>query len=280
MFGLLRLFSRFSPLILFLLLESVCMVLIVKNNDSQSQIFASSASIVSSAILQVQGSITGYIGLKKQIAAIQQRITELENQNPNAFYYDENQTDTAQLKVDSARLLRMYAYSPAKIINNSVTGKNNMITINRGRKHGIGPPMGVISEKGVVGIVRHSTEHFSSVMSALNSNFRISAAVKEKGFFGSLIWKGRDPRYLYLVDVPKHDVVHVGDTIETSGFSEIFPKGIPIGTVVKTWIAPGESNQQVKIRLMTNFSTVREVYVVKNLFQEELKALQLQVENE
>lgn len=276
MFGFLRLFSRFSPLILFLFLESVCMVLIVKYNDNQSRIFVSSASAISGTLLQAQGQITGFIGLKKQIAAMQERITELENENRNIFYADENRTDTARFQADSARLIPMYSFTPAEIINNTITGKDNKITINRGKKHGVEPPMGVISEKGIIGIVRHSTSHFSSVMSVLNSNSRISASVKGKGYFGSLVWKGRDPRYLYLVDVPKHDVVHLGDTVETSGFSQIFPRGIPIGTIVKFWTEPGESNQQIKIRLMTDFSTVRQVYVVKNLFQEELEALQQQ----
>ncbi len=280
MFGLLRLFSRFSPLLLFLFLESVCMVLIVRYNDSQSRIFASSASAISGTILQVHGQITGFIGLRKQIMAMQQRIAELENQNPNAFYLDETRTDTSNIRTDSARLIPMYTFTPAEIINNNISGKNNMITINRGTKHGVKPPMGVISENGLIGIVRHSTPHFSSVMSVLNSNSRLSASVKGKGYFGSLIWKGRDPRYLYLIDVPKHDIVHIGDTIETSGFSRIFPRGIPIGTIVKFWTEPGESNQQIKIRLMTDFSTVRQVYVVKNLFEEELEALQQQAENE
>jgi rod shape-determining protein MreC len=280
MFGLLRLFSRFGPLLIFLFLESVCMMLIVRYNDSQRLIFASSASAVSGAILQANSQLTSFIGLKKEIAAMQQRIAELENQNRNAFYYDENQTDTAFTKIDSSGLKPMYVFIPAEIINNSISGKQNMLTINRGKKHGILPPMAVISDKGVIGIVRHSTDHFASVMSALNTNTRISASVRGKGYFGSLIWKGQDPRYLYLVDVPKHDSVLKGDTIETSGFSTLFPKGIPIGTVAKIWIGPGESNQQIQVRLMTNFSTVRRVFVVKNLFFEELKALQQQSNNE
>ncbi|MEY4135121.1 MAG: rod shape-determining protein MreC [Saprospiraceae bacterium] len=280
MFGLLRLLSRFGPLLIFLFLESVCMILIVRLNDSQARIFASSASVVSGAVLQTKSQFSSFIGMKKEIAALQQRIATLENQRPNAFYYDQNRTDTAFTKIDTTGLKQMYVFTPANIINNSITGKQNMMTINRGKKHGVLPPMAVISHNGVIGIVRHSTDHFASVMSALNTNTRISASVRGKSYFGSLIWKGQDPRYLHLVDVPKHNIVNIGDTIETSGFSNLFPKGVPIGTVANFKVGPGESNQQIQVRLLTDFSTVRQVLVVKNLFYEELKALQQQSDNE
>ena len=192
MFGLLRLLSRFGPLLIFLFLESICMILIVRHNDSQGRIFASSASMVSGAILQTKSRLSNFIGLKKEIAALQQRIATLENQSRNAFYYDENRTDTVFAKIDTTGLKPMYVFTPADIINNSITGKQNMLTINRGKKHGILPPMAVICDNGVIGIVRHSTDHFASVMSALNTNTRISASVRGKGYFGSLVWKGQE----------------------------------------------------------------------------------------
>src|SRR5690606_4258933 len=69
-----------------------------------------------------------------------------------------------------------YRYVVAKVTNNSIHQKNNYITLDRGRKHGIKKGMGVITSNGIVGIVLNVSEHFSTVQSLLHSETRVSAA--------------------------------------------------------------------------------------------------------
>ncbi|MBK8041674.1 MAG: rod shape-determining protein MreC [Haliscomenobacter sp.] len=280
MFGLLRLLARFGAVFLFLFLEGICMYLIVRFNENQKAIFASSASYFTGSALNQYQKVTRYARLQKQVESLQKEVSRLENESWKMYYLDQAKTDTARMRLDTLGLVPVYSVVEAQVINNSVSGAKNMLTINRGKKHGVSPPMGVITSNGIVGIVRHSTEHFSSVMSVLNTQTRISASVKGKGYFGSLVWKGTDPRHAWLLDVPKHNPVHPGDTIETSGFSTLFPKGVLVGVVRKRWVPSGESNYLIQVELSADLTHVNQVYVVKNLFRKEFDQLEQLSANE
>jgi len=70
-----------------------------------------------------------------------------------------------------------YSFVTADVVNNSVTHLSNYITVNKGRKDGVEPDMGVVSERGVVGIVSTVSDHFSVVIPLLNPKFKLSCKV-------------------------------------------------------------------------------------------------------
>src|SRR5690606_21659703 len=65
-----------------------------------------------------------------------------------------------------------YRYVVSQVTNNSIHQKNNYITLDKCRKHGIEKGMGVITSNGIVGIVLNVSEHFSTVQSLLHSETR------------------------------------------------------------------------------------------------------------
>jgi len=69
--------------------------------------------------------------------------------------------------------------------------------------------------------------------------------------------------------LPQHAEIHIGDTIVTSGFSTVFPEGLPVGTIENTIKEKGENYNSVKVRLFTNFSALSEVMVVVNALKDE-----------
>jgi rod shape-determining protein MreC len=82
--------------------------------------------------------------------------------------------------------------------------------------------------------------------------------------------------------IPKHFDVKHGDKVATSGFSQMFPKGIEIGTV-EGQTSPDPENPYflvMKVKLSQDMSVVQDVYIVKNLFQPEQDSLQAKVRNE
>lgn len=85
--------------------------------------------------------------------------------------------------------------------------------------------MAVTSRDGVVGIIQNISNTYAVVLPLINTNLKISAKIKKNGYYGSLQWDGNDYRYSYLNDIPFHVDVAQGDTIVTSGFSSIFPRG-------------------------------------------------------
>ena len=83
-----------------------------------------------------------------------------------------------------------YSFVVADVVNNSVTHLSNYITVDKGKLDGIMPDMGVVSERGVVGIVSTVSDHFSVIIPLLNPKFRLSCKVLGSSYFGSLSWNG------------------------------------------------------------------------------------------
>lgn len=88
-------------------------------------------------------------------------------------------------------------------MNNSVTHLSNYITVDKGKLDGIMPDMGVVSERGVVGIVSTVSDHFSVIIPLLNPKFRLSCKVLGSSYFGSLSWNGRNTLYANLDELPR-----------------------------------------------------------------------------
>lgn len=253
------------------------MYLIVTYNDAQNRIFFSSANRVTGFFSGRSTYVRDYIGLREENQELVEEIIELRQKLGNAYYDNTVSIDTA---LADSSALPLYTYIDARVINNSISLANNYLTLNKGEKHGIRPHMGVIASDGIVGIVRRVSPHYSSVMSVLNSATRITADIRNKGYFGALVWRQQDPRYMYLEDVPKHHFVELGDTVQTSRFSRIFPEGIEIGVVEDFRVPEGASNYEIKVRLNTDMGRLRKVLVVNNLMSQEIEQLEEQTINE
>src|SRR5205807_2071209 len=114
---------------------------------------------------------------------------------------------------------------------NSVNDAANLIYLDRGRLQGVEKQMGVINANGIVGQVVSVTDNYSVVMSVLHKDFKVSVKFKKNEFFGNMHWDGINSTTASLEDIPKHVPVKIGDTLVTSGFSQLFPRNIMAGTV-------------------------------------------------
>ena len=83
-----------------------------------------------------------------------------------------------------------------------------------------------------------------------------------------------------LEELPRHTIYEPGDTIVTSGYSAVFPSGLPVGTVME---AESDKNQNfftLRIKLLSDFTTLGNVQVVVNNEAEELRSLSAGEEND
>ena len=151
---------------------------------------------------------------------------------------------------------------PAQVIRNSIQLNYNHITLNAGKKSGIHKEMGIISAKGVIGIVNRINEETSSVISLLNKSLRINAKLKNSNHFGSLYWNGNDPKDMILSDVPLAAPVEVGDTIVTGGMSAVFPKHIDLGVINEIIVPTNDNYYQLHISLFQDMTNLDYVYGV------------------
>ena len=168
-----------------------------------------------------------------------------------------------------------FRFIPAKVINNSIYNVNNYLLIDKGRNDGIEKDMGVICEKGVVGKVVNVTEHYASVISMLHPYTVVSARFTDNQHIANVTWGNRDYRFGTVNDIPLHLNLEKGDTLVTSGFSNIYPADIMIGTIEEMLESESKDFNSAKIRFSTNFSTLRHVFVIENLNQAEIDSLTL-----
>jgi rod shape-determining protein MreC len=160
-----------------------------------------------------------------------------------------------------------YIFHTARVINNSVASGNNYITINRGRKDGIGKGMAVVSGTGVVGKVEYVSDHFASILSVLNVKQKVSAKLKD-GTFSAVSWEGDDPGIMYMENVPQQIKIHKNDSVFTTSYS-FFPSDVLIGTVVKTRKAAKNNMRTLYLKTATNFRNLQYVYVIENTMSAE-----------
>ena len=145
----------------------------------------------------------------------------------------------------------------------------NYLTINKGSKDGIKKEMGVIDQKGIVGVVHNVSTNYSTVRSILHSESMISAGLTKTDYYGSLIWEGKNPTIVRLKDVPKHANIQVGDSVVTTAYSSIFPQGIPIGTVTEVIDKDELSFKELNVKLINDLSNSVYVYTIENKLKEE-----------
>ena len=220
--------------------------------------------------MEVVNYFEEYVKLKETNKNVSQENALLRSLLPDAYY------EEGVLKTTLSDTIKhqQYSYIVAKVVNNSMTRRNNYLTLDKGSLQGVKPEMGVVSSKGIVGIVKNVSSHYCTVMSVLHKDMRISAKFKNNNYFGSLAWEGTDPTSAVLKDIAKHVVFRTGDTIVTTSYSSVFPENILIGTVASAEINPGENFYKIRIKLSTNFSNLTYVYIVDNVFKSEQRKLE------
>lgn len=262
--------------ILFLLLEVASFYLIVQNNNYQRASFINSTNAISASLYGYMNNISEYVHLKPTNEALARENALLRKETANSFY-----NNYLQVKpVKDSVFKQQYTYITAKVINNTVSRRNNYLTLNRGSIHGIKPEMGVISSNGIVGIVKDVSEHFCTVLSLLHKETRISSKIAGSDYFGSMVWEGGSPRYATLMDIPKHVQLKLGDRIVTTSYSSVFPEGITIGTIAAFEVKPGDNFYTIKVLLSTSFENITYVYVVNNLMKAEQVKLEEATKND
>ena len=273
--NLLNFFIKHCAWLIFAVYVILSLVLLFKDNPFQQSVYLTSANAVSARVYEAFSAVTSYFhlrgineSLQERNAALEMELVELRRQLGDRALASQDTVNQPALKGGQ------YTCVIARVISNSIAQPNNYITINRGFADGISPEMGVIDQNGVVGIVNIVGPHASRVISLLNPHVRLSCMLKGSGFFGSMVWDGKSPRYAVLEELPKHCTWHKGDTVVTSGYSAVFPEGIVVGIVESLDRDMSDSFISLRVKLTTNFSQLSTVRVITNGMSGQIKALQ------
>lgn len=262
---------------LFLILEAFSGFLLFQYNHYQGSIWFTQANTVVGIVHEWEAKALSYLRMPAENAALVRRNIILQQNLDNLRHeLAEAKGDTSLSQKTQEELIEGMTLIPARIIDNSVRKRDNMLVIDVGSEDGVAPEMGVLSGTGVVGIVSGVTPHHALVMSILNSHSSISCRLRGTEYFGYLKWKGGRPLRAYMDDVPRHAHIEKGDIVETSGFSNVFPAGIFLGKVAEIKNSSDGLAYELEILLSTDIANLRHVNVINNLIKEELDSLKAQ----
>ena len=145
--------------------------------------------------------------------------------------------------------------------------------LDKGYRAGIKKDMGVVTMDGVVGIIIDVSENYSSGISILHKDSRISARIKKNDQLVNISWDGINYRLGDISHIPTHVNLLPGDTILTSGNSQIFPEGLMVGIVEYVEDEMDNMFKKGKIRFSVDYNQVTYVYVVENTRRDEILRL-------
>ena len=264
--NLIELITRYGHILLFLFLEIICFFIIINYNTTQNDIWANTTSIFSDGINARIKSFSNYSRLQTINDSLRSENAQLLEKIVNYRVFERDNNFTAFEKDSS---ITQYQLIPVSICNKTTHLRNNNLTLCQGKEEGIGGQMGLISDKGVIGMTSACSANYCKALLVTNSLTRVSAMIKNKNFTGNISWQNNDPRILTMNAVPKYAKVVLGDTIVTSGYSTMFPPGIPIGLISKYKLVPGQNELEIEVAMLEDVTKLTHAYVIEFIHAEE-----------
>jgi rod shape-determining protein MreC len=168
---------------------------------------------------------------------------------------------------DLRRLRSLLAYSEqfdfetsmAQTIMLDTAGRFKSIIIDHGSDDGVQVNDVIANANGLVGRVVLTTKDLAKVQLVTDNNCSVGSLVERTRRQG--IIRGTGGAGVNLLDIPSLADVQPGDRVLTAGIDGVYPKGIPIGTVVRA--EPGQSLfKTITVRPAVDFGSVEEVIVI------------------
>uniref|UniRef100_UPI004047F2F0 rod shape-determining protein MreC n=1 Tax=Flavobacterium sp. TaxID=239 RepID=UPI004047F2F0 len=261
------LFIKNSHRLLFLLLLGISFVLIIKSHSYHRSKYINSANSITGSFYEKVNSAEEYLSLKEKNAILAE-----ENARLKQLLFNKKDT-LLNFKNISYNDAEFFSVTKAKVIKNTFNTRQNYLTINAGTKNNVKENMGVINERGIVGVVEHTSNKYATIISILNINQKINAKIKNSDHFGTLTWDGTNAGYVQLVDVPRLASIKKGDSIVTGSESVFFPENIPIGNIDKVFIDKKTNYYTINVRLFNDMTALGYVYIIENKNKEEQESL-------
>lgn len=166
-----------------------------------------------------------------------------------------------------------WTYLPAQIAKHQFKGSHSYYLLDKGSVDGISVNCGVITPRGVVGIVDAVTPHYSYVRSFFSVGMTLSVREDSTGVTGPLVWDGKGRNGACLRSIPHHIVIPPGREIRTSPYSGLFPPDIPLGVTGESRFSK-DGTQTIEVALYEEPTRLRHVMVVRQTWRDEIEKLE------
>ena len=184
----------------------------------------------------------------------------------------EQAAETARLR----NLLQFKSQLPyqtvaAEVIASSPGENSNAIFVDKGTDAGLATDLAVITPEGVVGKVLTVFPHSAQVLLLTDTSSGVGATLAQTRVQG--IVKGASGGLCNLHYVMNEESVKPGEAVITSGLDQIFPKGLPVGTVVKA--GDGNIYKEIGLKPAVDLNRLEMVLVVLKPTSSQQQALNL-----
>ena len=156
-----------------------------------------------------------------------------------------------------------YKVVSARVINRGSTESfKETLTIDVGSSDGISRNMTVISESGLVGVIKSVGSNSSIVLLMSDPTFKIGVRIAGTQSIGVVSGQGGSTYLLQLLDATGE--IKVGDTLVARGSQDgrPFVPGVPVGTVTTVQSNASSITQNADVASMTNLEKLSIVAVV------------------
>ncbi len=275
---------RYFNFLVFIILQIFCIMLIVQNSKYHHAMFGNTANKITGKINKQYDGIEYYFRLKKtndSLVKANERLYNMLAQNYNIPDSVAIRRVVDTIRVDSLLKHRKFTYISSKVVANSVTAQNNYIVLNTpDASTKLRVNMGVVDvNNAVVGVITEVSGNYAVVMSLLHKDSKLSGKLFKTGETGTVSWDGKDPDLITLSGISKGVKIAKGDSVITSGFSAIYPKGLLLGRIHEIYPDEGSSNYRIVLKAGANFHTLEHAYAIDNSQQQEINKLLEQSKN-
>ncbi len=276
---LIELYYKYRCWLIFVFLEIVSLITLVKFNRYQGSVYFTTANTVAGAWYSFTSGVSSFFDMQAENERLEHENEMLRKRLNDLRSGMKEEDNTVDILTEKNRNLRNYSFIGAHVINSTLNRPNNLITIDRGEIDGVRESAGVVCSSGVVGVVYKTSLNYAVVVPLINEKSIVSCKVDidSARVFGTLQWQLGSPQFSYLNDIPRHEVVKEGLEVETNGFSDIFPANIPVGTVTKVDDSSDGLSYSLTVKLHTDFSRLRNVSVISGYTRYERKMLEKRV---
>lgn len=254
---------------IFIVLEVAALGLLRRSSSGQEFFISRLSHSFTAKIWGFSQSIGDYFSLK----GINESLSEENFYLQTALARADAASETKKEADNIESLAGNYKFTRAAVIKNSRNKQHNYLIVNKGAKDGVVSHTGIITARGIIGIIDSVSTNYSYAVSFLNSNFSLSARIGREGAVGPMAWNGKSLSGATLREISLQNKFEAGDTVYTSGHSSIFPPDIPLGIIKSSKIING-STYDIDVELFQNYSAVRYVTLVTNLDRNEILSLE------
>lgn len=268
---------RYFNFLVFVILQVFCISLIVQYSKYHHAMFGNSANKITGKINSQYDKVEYYFRLKQTNDSLVKANERLYNKLAQNFEIPDS-IATKQvidsIRVDSILQFRKFTYLHAKVVANSVTAQNNYVVLHSSNASKMREGMGVVDPgNSVIGVVTEVSGDFAVVMSLLHKDTKINGKLFKTGETGTVTWDGKNPNLITLSGISKGVKVAKGDSVITSGFSAIYPRGLLLGRIDEIYLEQGTSNYRIVLKTGANFHNLEYAYAIDNSQQQEINRL-------